>query len=52
MLPPEICKYLFDIRQACERLVGFTAGKNVLQANLPVLRQEIGALLEGEDPGA
>ncbi len=29
MLPPEICKYLFDVRQACRRLVEFTRGKSI-----------------------
>lgn len=27
MKPPEICKYLFDIWQACELLAQFSAGK-------------------------
>jgi len=29
MLPPEICRYLHDMLQACNQLQDFTADKNV-----------------------
>ena len=29
MLPPEVCKYLYDVREACLRIREFTEGKTV-----------------------